>query len=76
MWVYLYPNNTETELKNAYIGEYVAPREPWANTVAYYKFDWNLNDSSGNNRNMALSRGSVTYWTIWNNKYVHFDSST
>lgn len=22
MWVYLYPNNTETELKNAYIGEY------------------------------------------------------
>ena len=25
MWVYLYPNNTETELKNAYIGEYVEP---------------------------------------------------
>jgi hypothetical protein len=23
MWVYLYPNNTETELKNAYIGEWV-----------------------------------------------------
>ena len=22
MWVYLYPSNTETELKNAYIGEY------------------------------------------------------
>lgn len=34
MGVYLYPNNTETELKNAYIGEHVW--QPWANTIGYY----------------------------------------
>jgi len=51
--------------------------QPWVNTIAYYKFDWNLNDSSGNNRNMSLYGGSVTYWTAsWWWKYAHFDSST
>lgn len=45
--------------------------------MAYYKFDWNLNDSSGNNRNLSLAAGSVTYWTeSWWAKYGYFDTST
>ncbi len=74
MWIYIYQNNSELAMKNAYIGEY---RVPWANTIAYYKFDWNLNDSSGNNRNLSLATGSVTYWTeSWWAKYGYFNTST
>ena len=51
--------------------------QPWANTVAYYEFDWNLNDSSGNDRNMSLYAWTVTYWTTtWGKKYAYFNSST
>jgi len=51
--------------------------QPWANTIAYYKFNWNLNDSSGNNRNLSLAAGSVTYWTeSWWAKYGYFNTST
>ena len=35
---------------------------PWANTMIYYKFDWNLNDSSWNNRNWT-AWWTITYWT-------------
>jgi len=41
MWVYLYQNNSELAMKNAYIGEYRVPGE---NTIAYYKLDGNAND--------------------------------
>lgn len=34
---------------------YPAWWKPNANTLAYYKFDWNLNDSSGNGRNLTNS---------------------
>ena len=37
--------------------------QPGANTVAYYKFDNNLNDSSGNWFNLSMGSGSMTYWT-------------
>lgn len=37
-------------------------RVPWANTLAYYKFDWNLNDSSWNN-NTWTADGTVSYAT-------------
>lgn len=37
--------------------------QPWANTIAYYKFNWNLNDSSGNWFNLSMGSGSMTYWT-------------
>lgn len=49
--------------------------KPWSNTIAYYKFDWNLNDSSGNNRN--LSWGNVwTFWTAsWWWTYAIFNQS-
>lgn len=60
MGVYLYPNNTETELKNAYIGEYQEWWQPWANTVAYYPLDADFNDASWNSRNLTNSWGTIT----------------
>ena len=50
---------------------YPAGWKPWSNTVAYYKFDWNLNDSSWNSRNLSMATWSFTYWTeSWWWKYV------
>lgn len=47
--------------------------QPWPNTVAYYKFEGNLNDSSGNNRN--LSGGTFTYGTLQTGaKYIQTSS--
>ena len=46
--------------------------QPWVNTMAYYKFDWNLNDSSGNGYDLSLLYGSdvMTYPTLtWTEKY-------
>jgi hypothetical protein len=58
----------EHKVKNIYLWE------PWwspgADTIAYYKFDWDLNDSSGNNKNLT-ARGTPTYWT----NYITLDSS-
>lgn len=44
---------------------------PWSNTIAYYKFDWNLNDSSWNSRNLSMSAWTFSYsaLTSWA-KYV------
>ena len=51
--------------------------KPWANTLAYYKFDWNLNDSSTNWHNLSLYTGSAAYWTAsWWWTYVHFNQNT
>jgi hypothetical protein len=47
MWVYIW---NDTWLPNK-------------DTVAYYKFNWNLNDSSGNWYNLSMANGSFTYWT-------------
>ena len=38
--------------------------KPWANTIAYYKFEWNLNDSSWNGYNWSMRYGSFTYSTL------------
>lgn len=43
-----------------YTDEFI--REPGEDTVAYYKFDGDLNDSSGNNHN--LTWWTFTYWTL------------
>ena len=60
----------EKPVQNIYIGD-KSGWQPWENTVAYYKFDWNLNDSSGNNRNLSMATWSFTYWTeSWWWKYV------
>jgi hypothetical protein len=40
--------------------------KPWANTRIYYKFDWNLNDSSWNGNNWT-AWWTVTYWTNYAN---------
>ena len=40
--------------------------KPWANTLIYYKFQWNLNDSSGNWNNWT-AWWTVTYWTNYAN---------
>lgn len=67
----------EHELQNAYIGEYQEGWQPWANTIAYYKFDGNLNDDSWNSHDMSLYTWSVTYWTAsWWWKYAHFNQNT
>ena len=72
MGVYLYPNNTETSLKNAYIGEY---RVPWVNTIAYYPLNstTTVNDMSGNNRN--LTNNNVTFWTNAGVSCAYFNGS-
>ena len=49
--------------------------QPWVNTIAYYKFDWNLNDSSGNSRNLWTQSWTFTYWTeSWWGKYIQTGS--
>lgn len=48
-------------IKNAYIGEYVAPREPWANTLAYRPFEEDMKDYSWNGRDWSIATGSVSY---------------
>ena len=40
--------------------------QPWANTMIYYKFDWNLNDSSWNNNNWT-AWWTIIYWTNYAN---------
>lgn len=43
--------------------------QPWANTLIYYQFNWNLNDSSWNNRNWTQ------WWTItYGTNYVNLTS--
>jgi hypothetical protein len=44
MNIYLHPSGVKKELKNDYIGEVWTP---WANTVAYFPFTNNQNDSVG-----------------------------
>lgn len=79
-WVSQWTSEKAKEAKAVYLWENkVRPTGyyPWANTLAYYKFDWNLNDSSGNGRNLSLAWWSVTYWaeSQWG-KYAYMDSST
>ena len=45
MGVYIHQNNIEKELKNWFIWEYVEPRTPWANTIAYFPFENDQLDS-------------------------------
>ena len=54
------------KIQRIYVGtDLVRPSwKPWANTIAYYKFNWNLNDSSGNNRNLSMYTWSFTYPTL------------
>jgi hypothetical protein len=67
---------------NSWTGNFVAGpiimrdwRMPWENTIAYYEFNWNLNDSSWNGRNFSMKSWSFTYWTVWWIKYVDFSQN-
>ena len=62
MNVYLYQNNTEKILKNIYIGEY--GWKPGENTLFYYEFENNFNDSSGKWNNITTTSW-VWYTTQW-----------
>ena len=67
----------ESSLKNAYIGEVWTPT---SNTLAYYKFEWNLNDSSGNWHNLTNS-WTISYNTspiavnLSTSNYLYFNNS-
>ena len=78
MWVYIYQSWTETELKNAYIGEWT-PYTPTSSTIAYYPFISDQTDQTWNTSIPAtwskqtiwyrFTSGSSTLWiTIPSNK--------
>jgi hypothetical protein len=49
------------------------PFKPSSDTICYYKFDWNLNDSSSNGRNLSIYSWTPTYWTeSWWGRYIFF----
>jgi hypothetical protein len=49
--------------------------QPWANTIAYYKFDQNLNDSSGNGNNATMVWTLSYAQLIWNEYYAYGDNA-
>ena len=50
--------------------------QPWANTIAYWKLDGNLNDSSNNNRDLTARTWTISYWTLPSGeKYWIFNST-
>lgn len=61
------------KLKNIYVWtNHVRPSgwQPWANTIAYYKFEWDANDYSWNGHNLTAS-WNVSYVTnSWASKEV------
>jgi len=71
MNVYLYPNNTETSLKNAYIGEY--GWKPWDNTIAYFPFE--MDKSNQISWWPMLSTSTTTISTIWWVKALYCDGT-
>ena len=64
----------QKELKNWYIWEYVEPRTPWANTLAYYPLNWDLNDYSWNSRNLTAD-GTPIYTTLGEKQVASFDGT-
>lgn len=67
-WVSQWISTKSVEVQNIYIGEY--GWKPWSNTIAYWEFDWNLNDSSGNWYNLTATSSSYSYWDLQEWKYV------
>ena len=73
LWWWVTGVNPMSELKNAYIGEY---RVPWSNTYAYYKFEQDANDYSGNGRNATAYNITYTTLTSWKKIWVFNGSSS
>lgn len=59
------------ELQNAYIGEYIPPREPWSNTLLYMPLDSDLRDLSSYNRTASITNGTISYHTVWGVECAH-----
>lgn len=55
----------QSEPKKIYIRVEQTKREPWANTLAYYKFDGNLSDSSWNWYDLSGIPYWYTTWLLW-----------
>ena len=69
-WVWLMINVQNKQIKTEFWWK------PWTNTLAYYEFNNNLNDSSWNSRNLSAYTWSFAYWTAsWWWKYVQLSSS-
>ena len=63
MNIYLYPSNTETKLKNAYIGEY-GWKPDSTRTILYLPLENNATDQSWNNVSTSYSSW-VSFTTQW-----------
>jgi hypothetical protein len=50
--------------------------KPWANTVAYYPLNWDINDYSWNNRNLTVDTGSMSYGNLTDGQYWIFNGNT
>jgi len=57
---------TRGELKNAYIGEYINPKDLLSNIIAYYPMQWNLNDESWHWYNLTTKYWSYTWGSEYN----------
>jgi hypothetical protein len=69
----------QNELQNAYIGDYIEPRTPWADTIAYFPFKNDTADHSGNG--VVLTMGTATPSSIgyniqWQAQFVNSNVKT
>lgn len=72
-WMYIRPNGVEQKIRPSGWGGW----QPWADTLAYYEFDNNLNDSSWNGHDLSTLAWTVTYWAdSWWWKYAYFNTTT
>ena len=88
MWVYLYPNSTETELKNAYIWEYVPPipylcfTAETANSVFQLQKNWYPASVEIETSTNWTTWTDYTFWTnitlvnVWDKIYFRNKSET
>lgn len=59
------------------IREYQAGWQPWVNTIAYWRLNWNTLDSSWNDRNLSVRTWSISYGVLsWWQNYWIFDGNT
>ena len=69
-----------TEAKEVYVWDKqvrpARPRKPTSNTIVYYEFNNNLQDSINNSHPLSLTQWTAQYWTIWMRKCFTFDWST
>ena len=62
----------EHKVKNIYLWE--SWWRPGVNTIAYYEFNDNLEDSTENNNDLSISSGTASYQTVWNKKAFNINN--